>query len=209
DDGYGNNSVTSNLLPLYFGMVPQRARAAVASRLVERVASDGHIATGVIGTGWLMRGLTDLGRSDLALRLATNKDYPGWGYMVGQGATTIWELWNGNTADPAMNSQNHVMLLGDLLTWCFRDLAGIAPADPGYKKIRLQPVFPEKLDSVTASYNTPYGIVTSEWRREGGHISWQITVPPNTRAIVHLPDGSESETGSGEYHYDIQTKKSI
>jgi len=209
DGGYGNNSVTSDLLPLCFGMVPPEARAAVTSRLIAKVASDGHIATGVIGTGWLMCGLTGLGRADLALRLAVNKDYPGWGYMVEHGATTIWELWNGNTADPAMNSQNHVMLLGDLLTWCFRDLAGIAPAEPGYKKILLQPVFPAGLDSVAATYETPYGIVKSEWRREGGLISWQISVPPNTRAIVRLPDGRESETGSGEYHYNIETKGSI
>ncbi|HVS96573.1 MAG TPA: glycoside hydrolase family 78 protein [Puia sp.] len=209
DDGYGNNSVTSDLLPLCFDMVPRRARAAVASRLLAKVASDGHIATGVIGTGWLMCGLTELGRADLSLRLAVNKDYPGWGYMVEHGATTIWELWNGNTADPAMNSQNHVMLLGDLLTWCFRDLAGIAPDEPGYKKIRMQPVFPAGLDSVSASYRTPYGIVTSEWRREGGNIRWQLTVPPNTRAIVRLPDGRQTETGSGTYQYDILTKGSI
>jgi alpha-L-rhamnosidase len=209
DGGYSNNTVTANLLPLCFGMVPRKVRSAVVARLVERVASDGHIATGVIGTGWLMHGLTEIGRPDLALRLAVNKEYPGWGYMVEQDASTIWELWNGNTADPAMNSQNHVMLLGDLLTWCFRDLAGIAPADAGYRKIRMQPVFPAGLDSVTASYDTPYGVITSEWRREGGHISWQISVPPNTRAIVHFPDGRESETGSGEYHYDIQIKTTI
>ena len=209
-DHYSNNTVTADLLPLYFGMVPNHLRSSVIVQLVGKVhQSDDHISTGVIGTGWLMRGLTAFGQSDLAFRLAVNKDYPGWGYMVEHGATTIWELWNGNTADPAMNSQNHVMLLGDLLTWCFQDLAGIAPAEPGYKKIRMRPVFPMGLESVTASYRTPYGMVKSEWRRAGGHISWQITVPPNTRAIVDLPDGRQLETGSGVYRYNVQPKRSI
>ena len=206
---YGNNTVTANLLPLCFGMVPEKEHAAVTKDLIEKVAQSGHISTGVIGTQWLMHGLTESGRPDLAWALATNKDYPGWGYMVEQGATTIWELWNGNTADPAMNSQNHVMLLGDLLTWCFRDLAGIAPASPGYKTIRMAPVFPKGLDSLNASYDTPYGRVESRWQRKDDQITWDITVPPNTRALVRLPSGEESQVGSGNYHFTIQTSKTI
>ena len=66
-----------------------------------------------------MRGLTQHGAGDLAYTIATNRTYPSWGYMIDKGATTIWELWNGDTADPAMNSGNHVMLLGDLLTWYY------------------------------------------------------------------------------------------
>ncbi len=207
---YSNNSVTANLLPLYFGMVPEESRAAVLTHLIEKIAqNNNHISTGVIGTQWLMRGLSEFGHPDLAWQLATNKDYPGWGYMVEQGATTIWELWNGNSADPAMNSQNHVMLLGDLLTWCFQDLAGIAPDQPGFKSIRMKPIFPAKLNSVTASYNSPYGLIKSQWQRKADIISWDITIPPNTRARVFLPTGEEKIIGSGEYHYDIQTNKTI
>ncbi len=208
---YSNNTVTANLLALCFGLVPEQEHAAVTKQLLEKVARSGHISTGVVGTQWLMHGLTEFGRPDLAWELATNKDYPSWGYMVEQGASTIWELWNGNTADPAMNSQNHVMLLGDLLTWCFRDLAGIAPATAGFKTIRMQPVFPPGMDSLNASYQTPYGLVKSHWRREKNTIYWDITVPPNTRALVHLPSGSGEETpiGSGDYHFTIQTSKTI
>jgi len=207
-DFYSNNTVTANLLPLCFGMVPEKVQAGVRTHLFEKIAQSGHISTGVIGTQWLMHGLTEFGRPDLALQLATTKDYPGWGYMVEQGATTIWELWNGNTADPAMNSQNHVMLLGDLLTWCFRDLGGIAPAAPGFKTIRMAPVFPKGLDSVNASYDTPYGLVKSRWQRKSGQISWDVTVPPNTKARVVLPSGEET-IGSGDYHFTIQTSKEI
>ena len=78
-----------------------------------------------MGAQWLMRTLSDNGQADLAYRIATQKTYPGWGYMVEQGATTVWELWNGNTADPAMNSGNHVMQIGDLAVWMYEYLAGI------------------------------------------------------------------------------------
>jgi alpha-L-rhamnosidase len=209
DGHYSNNTVTANLLPLCFGMVPEQEKAAVTKQLIGKVAETGHISSGVIGIQWLMHGLTESGRPDLAWQLATAKDYPGWGYMVEQGASTIWELWNGNTADPAMNSQNHVMLLGDLLTWCFRDLAGIAPASPGFKTIRMAPIFPPGLDSLNASYETPYGTVKSRWQRRGSQITWDITIPPNTRAVVRLPSGEENNLGSGEYHFTLQISKTV
>ena len=78
-----------------------------------------------------MRVLSDNGRPDLAYGMACKTEYPSWGYMIANGATTIWELWNGNTADPAMNSHNHVMLVGDLNLWFHEYLAGIRPGQPG------------------------------------------------------------------------------
>ncbi|HEY4108820.1 glycoside hydrolase family 78 protein [Puia sp.] len=202
---YSNNSVTANLLPLTFGITPDQQRAAIVRQLINRIGQDNdHISTGVIGTQWLMRGLTEFDHPDLALQIATNKDYPSWGYMVEHGATTIWELWNGNTADPSMNSQNHIMLLGDLLTWCFEDLAGIAPAEPGFKTVRMHPAFPKNLNFVKASYESPYGLIKSEWRRDGDTITWDVTIPPNTHAIVN-----NTRINSGTYHYTLKTDKSI
>lgn len=92
-----------------------------------------------------MRGLTEYGGLELAYKIVTNDTYPSWGYMIKKGATTIWELWNGDTANPAMNSRNYVMLLGDLLIWFYEDLAGIknTPASVGFKQILMEPVFPE------------------------------------------------------------------
>ena len=90
---------------------------------------------------WMMRELTRMGRGDVAFLLASNKTYPSYGYMIEKGATAIWELWNGDTANRWMNSCNHVMILGDLLTWYFRDLAGFNPAQPAYKQIILKPDF--------------------------------------------------------------------
>jgi alpha-L-rhamnosidase len=204
--GYSNNTVTANLLPLYFGMVPEAYRDRVFGHIVRKIEENKeHISTGVIGTQWLMRGLTQYGRSDLAWKIAANKDYPGWGYMVERGATTIWELWNGDSANPAMNSQNHVMLLGDLITWMYEDLAGIAPGEPGFKKIVMRPSFVGP-GSVTATYDTPYGLVSSRWKRSGSAVVWNVTVPGNTSAKIYLPDGRVEEVGSGDYQFEANIK---
>ena len=222
---YSNNTVTANILSLRFGMVPEAYKEVVFRNIVEKTMKDfnGHVSTGLVGIQQLMRGLSDYGRTDLAYRIATNRTYPSWGYMIKNGATTIWELWNGDTADPAMNSANHVMLLGDLLIWYYEDLAGIkcAPDAVGFKKLVMEPVFPDGLDEVSASYGSVYGEIKSAWTKKGGDFSWDITLPGNTSAIVRIPkkynvtvgnlpgvrrvsatEGyMEVEIGSGSYHF--------
>ena len=201
---YSNGTVTANLLPLAMGMVPEGYARGVADSLVNTiVAKNGkHVSAGVIGIQWLMRQLSAMGRGDLAYDLATTDTYPGWGYMVSRGATTIWELWNGDTANPSMNSGNHVMLLGDLLPWCYEHLAGISPdpACPGFKRVVLKPDFSiRRLTRVAASHRSPYGTIRSEWWREGSAVRWAVSVPANTTAEVHLPDGTVRQIGSGDY----------
>ena len=188
---YGNNSVTGNLLSLSLGLVPEGYEERVFANIVEKTEGDckGHVSTGVVGIQHLMRGLTRFGRSDIAYRLTTHDTYPSWGYMVRNGATTIWELWNGNTADPAMNSGNHVMLLGDLLIWYYEDLAGIknAKGSVGFRHIEMNPCFPEGLNHVKASYLSTNGMIKSEWNRADNKFTWQIIIPGNCRATVHIP----------------------
>ena len=155
---------------------------------------NGHISTGLVGIQQLMRGLSDYGRTDLAYRIATNRTYPSWGYMVDNGATTIWELWNGNTADPAMNSANHVMLLGDLIVWAYGYLGGIsnAPGNVGFKQIQLKPYPVDGLDFVNTSFHSIYGEVRSHWKKEDGSFCWDISVPCNTSALVYVPVADKS-----------------
>src|SRR5690606_19748964 len=168
---YDNGSQTSCVLPLAFGLVPEDFRERVFARLVDKIENEthGHIGTGLIGGQYLMRVLTDNGRPDLAYTIASQKDYPSWGYMVSKGATTIWELWNGDTADPAMNSGNHVMLVGDLVIWLYENLAGIKsdPEQPGFKHIIMKPELVGDLKFVKASHRSPYGWIRSEWHRDG------------------------------------------
>lgn len=201
---YANNTVTANILPLYFGMVPDGREDDVFENLVERTEDmhDGHVSTGVVGIQFLMRTLTGHGRGDLALKIATNDTYPSWGYMVRNGATTIWELWNGNTADPAMNSGNHVMLLGDLIIWEYEYLGGIKALEPGYRKIQLKPYPIDGLDFVNCSYKSVSGRIESNWRRDGNRFEWDITIPANTEAEVWIPNEKGYEVrllGSGKY----------
>jgi alpha-L-rhamnosidase len=196
---YANNTVTANLLPLYFGITPATTGKAVFKNIVDKIQNDakGHISTGVIGTQWLMRGLTEYGRPDLAYRIASNDDYPSWGYMVKHGATTIWELWNGDTANPAMNSRNHIMLLGDLIAWFYQDLAGIKAVDAGFKEIVMIPPVITGLDKVDASYQTPYGLVKSSWANDKNHFTWHITIPPNSKALIYIPANTSGAVTEG------------
>lgn len=188
---YANNTVTANVLPLAFGMVPEELKDKVFQSMVHEVevTKQGHISTGVIGTQFLMRTLTNFGRGDLAYKLASNKTYPSWGFMVENGATTIWELWNGNTADPSMNSQNHVMLLGDLMIWYYENMAGIKsnPETPGFKQIIMKPDFNAGLTYVNASYESIHGLIKSNWKKEKNVLEWKISIPANTTALVYLP----------------------
>ncbi len=198
---YANNTVTANLLPLSFGMVPVEDRAAVFANIRARLNDfNDHVNSGIIGGMWLMRGLSDNGAADLAYKLATNTTYPSWGYMVKQGATTIWELWNGDAANPMMNSGNHQMLLGDLIVWYYEYLAGIKTDDKevAFKKIIMNPVFPDGLDFVKASLNTMYGEVKSEWKKTNASLEWKVTVPANTTAEVTLPGNVKAITESGK-----------
>lgn len=202
---YGNNSVTANLLPLAFGLVPKASEQAVFEHIADKTEKtyNGHISTGVIGTQWLLRTLSAYGRNDLALRLAGNRSYPSWGYMVANGATTIWELWNGNTANPAMNSQNHVMLLGDLLIWLYENQAGIAsdkhPDGIGFGKIIMAPKINGPLKFVRATHRSAYGLISSDWEKKGTQWSWKVTIPPNASAQLKFPAGllDIREGGSG------------
>lgn len=200
---YDNGSQTSCVLPLAFGLVPEQNRGDIFAHLVEKITkeTDNHIGTGLIGGQWLMRVLSDNGRADLAYAIATQKTYPSWGYMVEKGATTIWELWNGDTADPAMNSGNHVMLVGDLVIWLNEYVAGIRPdpEQPGFKHIIMRPEMPGDLRFAKATYRSPYGLIASEWRKENGALNWDIVVPVNTTATVYVPaPGGARVTESGK-----------
>ena len=202
---YANNTVTANILPLSFNMVPKIMEDWVFENIVNKTENEfhGHVSTGVVGIQQLMRCLTEHGRGDLALKIATNDTYPSWGYMVRNGATTIWELWNGNTADPSMNSGNHVMLLGDLILWEYEYLGGIRALEPGYSKIQLKPYPIEGLDYVNCDYNSVSGHIKSHWKHNGNQFEWDIVIPANTTAEVHLPTGNGYEIrtyNSGKYY---------
>ena len=204
---YANNALTANLLPLAFGIVPDKYVKDITGQVLAKLMlnpANGRLCCGVIGVQWLLTELSKRGRTDVAYVLAARDIFPSWGYMVKQGATTIWELWNGDTANPAMNSGNHVMLLGDLVPWMYRDLGGISAAEPGYRKVKLAPRFElEEMSHAKVSYDTPYGKVVSNWDKTLDYLHWTVDVPCNTEAEIVMPH-KRMLVGSG--HYDFKEK---
>ncbi|MGI6233484.1 MAG: family 78 glycoside hydrolase catalytic domain [Prevotella sp.] len=204
---YGNNTPTANILALAFRLVPDSLRPAVVASLVYNLEkkNHSHVNCGVIGISWLLRTLSENGHANLAYKIATQTTYPSWGYMLEQGATTIWELWNGNTANPKMNSGNHVMLLGDLLTWCYQYLAGIRPLNAGYGHFVVKPSFAiSHLDSVNAAYPSHWGLIKSSWKKSGKSVTWQVEVPQNCQADLYFPDGKVQTVKEGHHSFTFQ-----
>lgn len=194
---YDNGSQTASLLPLAFDLVPEHEQQRVFEFLVSKITESGEprLGTGLVGGHWLLRTLTAFGRADLALALVVRETYPGWGYMIRQGATTIWELWNGDTAEPLMNSGNHVMLLGDLLPWLFEDVAGITPSAPGFAEVTFRPRF--LFERLSFSHQSIRGKISSAWEIIDGKIYWSIEVPANVSAVIELPETLASNISLG------------
>ena len=201
DIRYSNNSHTANILALAFDLVPPEHKERVVNNLLQKILgdSDSHVGNGLIGGQWLMRTLTHSDHADVAYILASNNTYPSWGYMVEHGATTIWELWNGDHGDAAMNSGNHVMLLGDLIIWFYENLAGIKtdPDNPAFKHIIMKPQVLGDLTYVTASYNSIHGEIKSGWKFENGKFNWDISIPANTSATVYIPTLNKEDVKEG------------
>lgn len=188
---YGAGTEASSILALGCGIAPAQDRRAIDAQLAHTIRSigAGHVWAGAVGVQWLMRALSDYGHARLAWRIAGQTSYPSWGYMLKHGATTIWELWDGNTANPAMNSQDHVMLVGDLVIWLYQDIAGIAPdpAEPGYRHILMDPHPLAGLRFVNCSLRSPYGLIQSDWRLRGNSFAWHVRVPCNATATLDVP----------------------
>ncbi len=156
---YGNGSDTACILALASGITPKDRQADVIKRFLWRMHArqSDHVGVGVIGMQWIFNEMSRMGQSELAWKMLNQTTYPGWGFMVKHGATTIWELWNGNTANPAMNSEDHVMFIGDMLTWLFQYVGGIQSSmtHVGFKHIIMRPHVLGKLTWVRCRHRSP------------------------------------------------------
>ncbi len=185
---------TSYVLALHFDLLPDKLRPLAVSELVADIKRrDMHLSTGFVGTSYLPHVLSQNGRLDVAYQLLFQKSWPSWLYPVTQGATTIWERWDGWTEEngfqaPRMNSFNHYAY-GAIGAWLYSTVAGIEidPASAGYKHTLLQPQPGGGLTQAGAKLCTPYGELLSEWQIKKNRFEWKIMVPPNTTATAHLP----------------------
>jgi alpha-L-rhamnosidase len=198
-----NLSQTAQALPLALDMVPAEHRGKVAATLIHLVEEkhDGHLDTGIIGTRYVFDVLSDLGRSDLALRVATTPSYPGYGYMLANGATSLWERWE-LLESGGMNSHNHIML-GSVDAWFFGRLAGLRCAAPGWSQIDIAPFLDGPLRYAAATVHTPRGRATVDWERSKDHVGVTLTVhvPPQSTGRLHVPptfvtDTTDATTGA-------------
>ena len=180
---YGNGSQTSLSCALYQGLVEPANKARVLANLVVAVEkSNGHIDTGILGAKYLLNALLENGRADVAYRIASQKDLPSWGWWIEQGATTLWENWNGS------ESRNHIMF-GDISAWFYKALAGINldPSAPAFKHFTIKPNVVGGLTSARATYDSIRGRIVSDWQvdKDGFHLT--ATIPANATATLSLP----------------------
>jgi alpha-L-rhamnosidase len=212
------DSQTAYVLALHFDLLPPSKRPAAAARLAQRIHEcKDHLSTGFVGTSYLLHVLKRFGYLDLAYQLLLNEDFPSWGYPIKQGATTMWERWDGwrhdkGFQDPGMNSFNHYAY-GAVGDWMYRVILGIEldEAQPGYRHFFVRP-HPPSLARIKAGrgltwargeYRSIRGTIRSSWRISGKKFSLEVTVPPNTTATIQLPGklNRPVHVGSGAHRF--------
>ncbi|MEO8609761.1 MAG: glycoside hydrolase family 78 protein [Chloroflexota bacterium] len=204
---------TAYILALHFDLLADELRPKAAAELVADIERRGmHLSTGFVGSPYLPHVLSENSRLDAAYALLNQKSWPSWLYAVTQGATTIWERWDGWTEDngfqdAAMNSFNHYAY-GAIGAWLYNTVAGIEidPMQPGYKHIILRPQPGGGLTSACGKLKTLYGELVSQWEFHDSRFEWTVVVPPNTTATVYPPVGNagkismNGKTVSGSVH---------
>lgn len=194
-------------LAICFELLPSDgARAAAGERLAALVhAANFTIATGFLGTPFVLEALTLAGRAELAYSMLLSTDLPSWLYAVEMGATTIWERWDallpdGSVNPGSMTSFNHYAF-GAVADWMHRRIGGLASAAPGWSRVRVEPCFDPRLDWARAEHESPRGLIACAWERTpSGAVELDLYVPEGVTAEVHLPGSASPQLVSGGSH---------
>ncbi len=201
---YSLGTQTENALALSLGIVPTEYAKAVAERVYEDcVKRNHHCTSGNIGYRHVFYALAQYGHADEVIRILKNPEYPGWGYMLANDATSVWERWEAEMQNE-MHSFNHPMF-GSYDAFLYRFLGGIEICEDAVAcdKVLVQPIFVEGIDFVTSEMNTVRGKIVSEWKRIDGKICVHVEIPPQTKAKICLGE-TEREVGAGIYEYIIK-----
>jgi len=214
---YGKGVQTELSMALQWNIVPDESRQLVADNLAAKVKADGmHIDVGVLGAKAVLNALSDNGHSDVAYKLASQDTYPGWGWWIVNGATTLHENWDMQATRDI--SDNH-MMFGEIGGWFFKGIGGIKidETHPGFKNILLRPHFVDGLDHFEASYNGPHGVILSSWKKTAKGVKYTAIVPANSTASVEIPhipgkkvflDGKETlntiNISAGKYEFELK-----
>ena len=194
---FGTATQAAQATALHLGLVPEGEVDLATQRMVDEVlvTHDGHIATGIFGTKYLLDALSRTGHADVACRMVNEPSYPGWGHMLERGATTIWETW---AESDDVYSQNHPMF-GSVSEWFYKSLAGIRPEESavGFDRFHVEPNVPPGLVWVEASYESARGTVGSSWRLEDDLLFFDLEIPVNTTAVVQIPTRDSTSVREG------------
>ena len=220
---YDSASQTANAMALYMGLVEPKYKNAVVEALIKDIRGRNNALTaGDIGYRYVLRALENAGRNDVIFEMNNRDDVPGYGYQLKHGATALTESWQ---AYPSV-SNNHFML-GHLMEWFYTGLAGIkqAKGSVAYKEIEIKPEPVGNITSAKAGYHSPYGLVVSDWKKQGKNFELKVEIPANSIATVYLPSKKTSvvkenkkkvgnvvyengkaviKIGSGIYHFTVQ-----
>jgi len=206
DGRLSSDTQTAYVLALRFGMLPDSLQDKAVKRLVTLIHNNkDHLATGFLGTPYLLQVLCDHGQSKLAYDLINHQTYPSWLYPVTMGATTIWEKWDGMKPDGSVQatSYNHYAY-GAVGNWLYQYVAGIRLLSPGYRRILIKPVIGGGLTWAKASYKCAYGEILSSWKVKNGILKMMVTIPEGTTAAIVVPGKKEIAVGPGHYIYRVQ-----
>jgi alpha-L-rhamnosidase len=186
------NTQTGYVLALAFGLLDEPMKSKAAQHLIADIESrEWHLSTGFVGTKDLMLVLSSIGRTDVAYRLLHNETFPSWGFTIKNGATSIWERWDGWTPekgfqDPGMNSFAHYSF-GAVYQWMVENIGGIKNDAPGYRKVVIAPQPGGKLTSARVSYGSAAGPISTSWKIENGHMTLMVNIPVSASARIELP----------------------
>lgn len=203
-----SDTQTAYALGLCFDLLEPADREIAGRRLIELVREAGHtIATGFVGTPLILDALVQAGGLDDAYRLLLQTRLPSWLYTVQQGGTTIWERWDSMLPDGRINpgemtSFNHYAL-GAVASWLHRTVGGLAPAVPGYRKLRIAPRPGGGLTRAATSHRTPHGLAAVSWSTTEGEMRVQAVIPHGVTAVVDLPGLNAFEVGAGDWSWSV------
>jgi alpha-L-rhamnosidase len=203
-----SDTPTAYALAICLGLLDGEQRAHAGARLARLVRdAEFRIGTGFAGTPLILDALAETGHLEEAYRLLLSEQCPSWLYPVTMGATTIWERWDSMLPDGSINpgdmtSFNHYAL-GAVADWLHRTVAGLAPAAPGYRSVRVRPRPGGGLTHAAARHRSPYGEVAVAWRRDGATLHVEVTVPPGCDAVVELPGQDPATVGAGTHRFAV------
>ena len=205
EDGVvGNQTQAAQAFALYYDLIPEGGKELVLEKLLARIEQDDyHVQSGIFGIPALLTVLSDNNRNDVACKMVTQETFPGWGFMLESGATTLWETW---AYSDNVYSQNHPMF-GSVIEWMYQSAGGIKSTGRGFREFRIKPQPADELNEADCSYESVNGTIRSAWESLDDSFTLEAVIPVNTTATICIPSGEDWEIT--ENHQPVESVPEI